>query len=198
MGIRAIFIDRDGTINAEKGYVHRPEEFEYLPGVIAALERLSRAGVQVFVVTNQAGIAKGLYTEADFAALTDWMLQDMSAHGVRIEEVLYCPHHPEGTVGRYRQECECRKPGTALLEEVMRERQLAPAEMAIIGDKNSDIEAGRRLGIRTYLVETGYGAQEKRTTRADYIVPDLPAAVEHLLAESDEYESRAASAAVRR
>lgn len=181
MTIRAIFIDRDGAINVEKGYVYRSEDFEYIPGVLEALRLVTERKVTSYIVTNQAGIAKGIYSESDFKALTKNMLDEMSAHGIEIADVLYCPHHPEGTVPAYRKICTCRKPDAGLLRAVMDREGFAPDCLALIGDKNSDVEAGRKLGIRTYLVETGYGFHHKRITHADYVVKDLQAAVKHLL-----------------
>lgn len=181
MMIQGVFVDRDGTINVERGYVYRTEDFEYVPGALEALRLLSERKVKIYIVTNQAGIAKGIYTETDFKSLTKNMLDNMARHGIEITDVLYCPHHPEGTVPGYRKVCTCRKPNAGLLQAVIDKEGFAPDCLALIGDKNSDIEAGRKLGIRTYLVETGYGIDHKHTTRADYVVSDIQAAVRHLL-----------------
>lgn len=181
MTIGALFIDRDGTINVEKGYVHRIADFEYLPGSREALQLATRHGLAVYIVTNQAGIARGLYSEEQFLGFTRSMLEMLAGEGIRIAGVLYCPHHPDGIVERYRVQCDCRKPATGLLERAMASDSLAPAGVAVIGDKNSDVNAGRRLGVRTYLVETGYGAIERATTSADYVVANLLAAVEHVI-----------------
>ncbi len=181
MTIQGVFIDRDGTINVEKGYVYRKEDFEYIPGALEALRLISERKIKIYIVTNQAGIAKGIYTETDFRALTETMLDYMAGRGIEIADVLYCPHHPEGAVPAYRMVCSCRKPDAGLLKAVIDKEGFAPDCLALIGDKNSDIEAGRKVGIRTYLVETGYGIDHKHTTRADYVVNDLQAAVKHLL-----------------
>jgi D-glycero-D-manno-heptose 1,7-bisphosphate phosphatase len=176
-----VFVDRDGTINVEKGYVHRIEEFEYIPRALDALRLATDHGLSIYIVTNQAGIAKGLYTEEDFMTLTRKMLAQMSALGIRIADVLYCPHHPEGTVAAYRKACGCRKPEVGLLEPVIARGDFGADSMALIGDKNSDIEVGRKLGIPSYLVQTGYGLEEARSTRATHVVPDLMSAIQHLL-----------------
>lgn len=181
MSIRGLFIDRDGTINVEKGYVHRIQDFEFIPGALDALRIVSEKKIGIYIVTNQAGIAKGIYTETDFNALTKHMLDQMTGHGISIADVLYCPHHPEGTVPAYRKSCTCRKPDIGLLKAVIEKERFALDCLALIGDKNSDIEAGRKLGIRTYLVETGYGIDHRHTTRADYVVKNLQEAVRHLL-----------------
>ncbi len=181
MTIQGVFFDRDGTINVEKGYVYRTEDFDYIPGALAALRLVSERKIKIYIVTNQAGIAKGIYTETDFKALTKNMLDYMATYGIEIADVLYCPHHPEGTVPAYRKVCTCRKPNAGLLQAVIDKEGFAPDVLALIGDKNSDIEAGRKLGIRTYLVETGYGIDHKHTTRADYVARDIQVAVRHLL-----------------
>lgn len=185
MTIRGVFVDRDGTINVEKDYVFRIEEFEFIPGALRALARLTERDIPTYIITNQAGIAKGLYSEREFRILTEQMLAQMTKHGIEIADVLFCPHHPEGTVAEYRKACECRKPGTELLRGVIDASGHPAAQFALIGDKSTDIEAGRRCGVRTYLVETGYGAMEKMQSFADHVVPDLEAAVSHLLEEED-------------
>lgn len=181
VSIQGVFFDRDGTINVEKGYVYKTEDFDYIPGALDALRLVSERGIKIYIVTNQAGIAKGRYTETDFKVLTKNMLDYMDTLGIAIADVLYCPHHPEGTIPAYRKVCTCRKPGVALLQAVIDKEGFSPDCLALIGDKNSDIEAGRNLGIRTYLVETGYGIYHKHTTHADYVVRDIQAAVHHLL-----------------
>lgn len=193
MAIRGVFVDRDGTINVEKGHVHRVEDFEFIPGALEALRRLTDAGIGIFIVSNQAGIAKGMYTEGDFASLTRHMLGKMEDYGVRISDVLYCPHHPQAVDPAYGVDCDCRKPKAGLLRRVMSRERLSGGELVMIGDKNSDVEAGRAAGVRTYLVETGYGRLEKQATSADYVVADLLDAVNHLLSCRDEVGLRADS-----
>jgi D-glycero-D-manno-heptose 1,7-bisphosphate phosphatase len=180
-GRRALFVDRDGTINVDKGHVYRPEHFEYIPRALEALRLASDRGMLIFIVTNQAGIAKGMYTEEEFLALTRHMLEQMKSDGIRIQDVLYCPHHPEGTVQMYRTTCACRKPAPGLLKAAIARYGLLAGNSAMIGDKNSDVEAGSVLGLRTYLVETGYGVEHKATTHADFVVSDLWDATVHFL-----------------
>jgi len=178
--VKAILLDRDGTINRDTGHLYRIEDFELLSGSLEALKLLTQKGIRIYVVTNQAGIAKGLYTEDDFRAFTEKMVRDLRLEGITIADVLYCPHHPEGSVPRYRTDCGCRKPKAGLIEEVLRKEGLKPTEAALVGDKNSDIEAGQRLGMRTYLVLTGYGREHQHDTRATYIVENLLAAARHI------------------
>lgn len=179
----AVFLDRDGTINEDLGYVSRVEDFKLFPGVMEALKLLTRHDIQIFIITNQAGIARGYYTEEHFYRLNDHMMALFEAQGIRIEKVLFCPHHPEAVLANYRKICSCRKPGTTLFREALSGEKYSLENLAVIGDKNSDIEAGKNLGIRTYLVETGHGNKEKEHTRADFIMPNLPAAVSHLVSD---------------
>ncbi|NLT23664.1 MAG: HAD family hydrolase [Syntrophorhabdus sp.] len=183
--IKAVFVDRDGTINVEKGHVFRCEDLEFLPGAVEGLRLLTERGISIFIITNQAGIAKGLYTEEDFRVFTEHMDGLLRREGVAIENTLFCPHHPEGIVPEYTKTCGCRKPNTLLLESVMRERNYSIEELILIGDKNSDIDAGNKLGLRTYLVLTGYGNEHRESTKASFVVPDLLVAVKHLLKEWD-------------
>jgi D-glycero-D-manno-heptose 1,7-bisphosphate phosphatase len=179
--IRAVLIDRDGTINVDKGYVYKPEDFELLPGAVEGLKLLSGRRIKIFIITNQAGIAKGYYTEDHFKNFTEFMLSVFQEQGIVIEETLHCPHHPEGIIPEYTKECACRKPGTLLIESIIKQNRYKENELALIGDKNSDIEAGHKLGLTTYLVLSGYGSIYKENTKATYIVPDLLRAVQHLL-----------------
>jgi D-glycero-D-manno-heptose 1,7-bisphosphate phosphatase len=179
--IKAVFLDRDGTINFDKGHVYKAEDFKLLPGSLKALALLALHNIKIFIVTNQAGIAKGIYTEEQFRILTDYMLLLFRKEGIEIEKVLYCPHHPEGIVPEYTRSCNCRKPETKLLEDVIQQNGYEKNELVLIGDKNSDIEAGNRLGIITYLVLTGYGRDHQANTKATYIEHDILSAVKHVI-----------------
>jgi D-glycero-D-manno-heptose 1,7-bisphosphate phosphatase len=179
--IRAVFLDRDGTINVDNEYVHRVEDFEFVPGAIEGLQLLARANIDIIVVTNQAGIAKGIFSETDLAAVNQHMMTELLRHGVKLAGIYFCPHHPKATITRYRKVCPCRKPSPGLLVTAMRALGIAPSEAVMVGDKNSDVEAGRAVGLTTYLVETGYGASEKGATNATYVVPDLLRAVHHIV-----------------
>jgi D-glycero-D-manno-heptose 1,7-bisphosphate phosphatase len=171
--IKAVFVDRDGTINVEKDHLFRVEDFELIPRSLEALKMLSEKGIRIYIVTNQGGIAKGLYTEEQFCSLTTHMLDAFGAAGVAIEKVLYCPHHAEGTIPEYTLDCLCRKPNTKLIEEVMDQERILPGEAILIGDKNSDIDAGNKVGMETYLVLTGYGTEHRRDTKASFVSDDL-------------------------
>lgn len=174
---RAAFIDRDGVINKEHGYVHRVEDFHLLPGVVEGLRALQQGGYALVVVTNQAGIARGLYTEADYARLTRHMTDTLAAHGVALTAVYHCPHHPTAGVGALRTDCDCRKPAPGMLQRAAREHGLDLAASVLVGDKGSDIEAGRRAGVAAcVLVRSGHAIDAADTERADACVADLRAA----------------------
>lgn len=177
----AVFLDRDGTLNREVNYLHRIEDFAWLPGVPEAVRRLNEAGLLVVVVTNQAGVAHGYYDEAAVRRLHAFMQGELQQVGARVDAFYYCPYHPEGTVPRYRRRSRFRKPAVGMFEQAIRELEVDPARSFAIGDKDTDLEPGRRLGMTTLLVETGYGAEEKKTADADYVVPDLLSAAHQIL-----------------
>jgi D-glycero-D-manno-heptose 1,7-bisphosphate phosphatase len=143
----ALFIDRDGVINRDDGYTFRIEDFHLLPGVVDLLRRFSDAGFAIVVITNQAGIARGYYSEAEFQALTKHMIGVLSRHGVEIGGVYHCPHHPEGTIPTLAIACDCRKPAPGMLIRAAAEMHLDLGASWLIGDKQSDIEAGLRAGL---------------------------------------------------
>jgi D-glycero-D-manno-heptose 1,7-bisphosphate phosphatase len=181
--VRLVFLDRDGTINVDKGYVHRVEDFEFLPGAVEALALLCRAGIDLIVVTNQSGIARGLYTEADLAAVNAHMTAELKRHGVTLAGIRYCPHHPDASVPRYRLACGCRKPRPGLLLAAMRERGIGPGEAVMIGDKRSDIDAGIAAGLAgTYLLAAGRAVGGGHAGVVHHVVPDLRSAVDHIIA----------------
>jgi D-glycero-D-manno-heptose 1,7-bisphosphate phosphatase len=144
---RAAFLDRDGVINVDHGYVFRREDFEFVEGVLAAGARLVERGFALVVVTNQSGIARGMYSEADFLALNAWMGAQFAAAGAPLAGVYFCPHHP--AVGRetYRVACDCRKPAPGMLLQAARELQLDLARSVMFGDKRHDLEAAEAAHV---------------------------------------------------
>ena len=171
---RAAFIDRDGVINEERHYVHRVEDFVLLPATLAGMLRLQQAGYLLIVVTNQAGIGHGLYTAAQFNALTEHMLRLTGAAGVHVVAVYHCPHHPQAAVDRYRMVCECRKPGPGMLLAAARDFDLDLSQSVMVGDKRSDIEAGRAAGVgRCVLVASGHAVTDADRRAADVCASDL-------------------------
>jgi D-glycero-D-manno-heptose 1,7-bisphosphate phosphatase len=139
---KALFIDRDGVINVDKGHVYRVDDFKFTDGIFDFCRKYSCAGYLIIVITNQAGIAKGIYTEADFEHLTDWMISRFNENGVTISKVLHCPHHPD-----YSGKCECRKPAPGMILQAVKEFDLDISQCILAGDKETDLEAGRRAGI---------------------------------------------------
>lgn len=182
MSRKAAFIDRDGVLNEERAFVHRIEDFVFLPGAVEALRALKAAGYLLVVVTNQSGIARGLYPEADYLALTGHMHERLAAEGISLDAVEYCPHLPDAPLARYRLECDCRKPKPGMLKRAVQTLDIDPSASFLVGDRLSDIEAGRAAGIgRCFLVRTGYELPEDSMQRSDGVYDDLLACVRALL-----------------
>lgn len=152
---RAAFLDRDGVINLDRGYVHRWEDFVFLPGVIDAMASLRDAGFKLVVVTNQSGIARGYFSELQYHELTQRMLTAFADRGVHIDGVYHCPHHPAGNVPEFAIECDCRKPAPGLILRAAGELGISLADSILIGDKSSDIIAARAAGVgRAFAVRS--------------------------------------------
>lgn len=154
---RAVFLDRDGTINEDPGYLSKIEQFVFLPQGVEALKMLQDAGFALVIITNQSGIARGYFTLADLDKVHGYMEECLSQAGVNLAGIYYCPHHPEKGLAEYVQKCACRKPGIALLEQAAKELNLVLAQSYMVGDKMSDIGAGQQAGCKTVLVLTGEG-----------------------------------------
>jgi len=151
----AVFMDRDGTLNEDLGYVHRSADFRWFPGAVAAVRRLNEAGYYVFVVTNQAGVARGLFDEAAVRGLHGWMNEELRAAGAHIDDLRYCPHHPEASVASYRVACACRKPAPGMILDLMKIWPVLAERSVMIGDKDIDAAAGRAAGIAAEMVAPG-------------------------------------------
>lgn len=178
----AAFLDRDGVINVERGYVHRVEDFELLGGAIEGARLLHEAGYALVVITNQAGIARGLYTEAQYQVLTSHLQGLFSAQGLPLAGVYHCPHHPDARVAAYRRDCNCRKPAPGLLLQAARELGLDLARSVLVGDKASDIGAARAAGLaRAVLVRSGHAVSAAEAAQADACLDDLTQAARWLL-----------------
>lgn len=150
---KAIFLDRDGTINVEKHYLYKIGDFEFLPGVIEGLKLLQDAGYLLIIVTNQSGIGRGYYTEEDFGILNSWMLKTLEDEGIHISKVYYCPHLPDAEVEQYRKVCTCRKPALGLYEMAVAEFNINLAESWAIGDKIRDCAICETTSCKGFLVE---------------------------------------------
>lgn len=176
----AAFIDRDGVLNEDHGYVGRIEQFQWLPGAKAALARLQAAGYLLVVVTNQSGIARGYYTLADFEALTAHMHQALADEGIRLDAVQYCPHLPDAQVAAYRVDCDCRKPRPGMILQAAEALGIDLPASCLFGDKPSDIVAGRAAGVgRCWLISEAPGLPDG--VAADGVHPDLARAVGAML-----------------
>ena len=178
---RAVFIDRDGTINVEKEYLYLSEEFEFIPGAVKAIRFLNEAGFLVVVVTNQSGVARGYYTEEDVHLLHRHIASRLEQSGARVDAWFYCPHHPAGR-GSYALPCRCRKPQPGMLQEAALRFDIDLESSIMIGDKLVDVAAGRAAGCRSILVRTGYGADEESSLPESVdVFDDLLAAAEYLV-----------------
>ncbi len=143
---KALFLDRDGVVNLELDYVYRIEDFEFVPGIFELCAEFQQRGFLIFIITNQAGIARGYYSEADFRKLTNWMVQEFKSNGITIEKTYHCPHHPD-----FGGECDCRKPNPGMILQARAEYDLDLKQSVLIGDKQSDIQAGINAGILTNI-----------------------------------------------
>ncbi len=181
---RAVFLDRDGTINVEKEYLHRAEEFVFIPGAPEAIRLLKETGFLVIVVTNQSGVGRGYYDEEAVHRLHRYMDGELARHGASVDAYYLCPHHPLHGIGDYRRECGCRKPLPGMLLEAARDFTIDLAASYIVGDKLADVEAGHAAGCRPLLVRTGYGEEESPRLPAGVpVYDDILAAVLAITAE---------------
>jgi D,D-heptose 1,7-bisphosphate phosphatase len=177
----AIFLDRDGTLNVEKGHLRRPEDLELIPGVGSALRSLRQAGFRLIVLTNQPVIARGEATETDVAAIHRRLEWELGKEGAYLDAIYVCPHHPDrgfpGERLELKKQCDCRKPATGLFERACRELGIDPSNSWLVGDQTRDIESARRAGVRSVLVQTGAAGSDGQFPSApDHIAADLPAA----------------------
>jgi len=152
---RGLFLDRDGVINEEVGYLSKSDEVRFVPGIFSLCRTAQTLGYRLMVVTNQSGIARGFYTEADFDHLMDWMRGEFKREGITLDAVYFCPFHPEHGVGDYRQEHEDRKPGPGMLRRGAREFGINLAESVLVGDRCSDITAANAAGLRQAFLLAG-------------------------------------------
>jgi D-glycero-D-manno-heptose 1,7-bisphosphate phosphatase len=176
----ALFIDRDGTLNVEANYLHKPEEVVLIPGTPEALARVNALGIPVIVVANQAGIGRGMYGWEDFRAVTERIAELLALAGAHVEGTYASPHHEKG-VGEYAvADHPDRKPNPGMLLRAAQEHGIDLSRSWMVGDKSIDVEAGRNAGCRTALVKTGYGAKED-SCGADLVAEDLAHAIDEIL-----------------
>jgi D-glycero-D-manno-heptose 1,7-bisphosphate phosphatase len=180
MSGRALFLDRDGVVNEEVGYLHRADEVRFVAGIFSLCRTAAGLGYKLIVVTNQAGIARGYYSETDFDALMEFMRGELRSENVELDAVYYCPFHPEHGVGKYRQEHEDRKPGTGMLQRGVREFGVDLRESVMVGDRCSDIGAANAAGLRQMFLIRG---TEAAACHGEYVMVESLAEVERWLIE---------------
>ena len=178
---RAVILDRDGTINIEVGYLTQANDFRLIPGTPEAIKAFNNLGLRVVVVTNQAGIARGFLSETTLEAIHRSMGHTLRRHNASVDAVYYCPHHPTDGFGPYKVNCECRKPKPGMLKRAAAELDIDLSQSFIVGDKLTDLEAGRSVGCSMVLVRTGYGPESERNleqcgVHPEHIAEDLLAA----------------------
>jgi len=170
---RAVFLDRDGTINENgDGYIHKKEHFTFLPGVIPALQKLSKTDFKIILITNQSGIGRGYYTHGHVKTLHNWMVDDMKKRNIRIDRIYYCPHGPN-------EECICRKPRIGMFEEAVKDFEISLAKSWFVGDSESDVLAGREANIQT--IKIGKRMDKRLKLEPNYYAKDLKEAVSIIL-----------------
>jgi D-glycero-D-manno-heptose 1,7-bisphosphate phosphatase len=177
----ALFLDRDGVINVDYAYVHRKEDFHFVDGIFDLCREAKRLGYRVFVITNQAGIGRGYYTEQDFHDLTAWMQTRLREEGAEADAVYFSPYHPEHGIGAYKKESECRKPGPGMLRQAAAEFEIDFARSVLVGDKYSDVQAGVAAGVGCNLLfaQDGEAVPEQRAG-ITALLSSLREAIEHL------------------
>ena len=184
---RAVFLDRDGTIIEDVGYLGECSKVKFLPRASEAIKLLNERGFKVIIATNQAGVARGYFTEETLKEINGYIQDSLSKQGALIDRIYYCPHHVEGIIDEYRKECHWRKPNPGMLEEAAGEFGIDLTESFVIGDKMTDIEAGYRAGCKTILLAdkgSSNGGVETALT-PDYVAADLYKAVRWLVSAAD-------------
>lgn len=184
---RAVFFDRDGTLNVEVGHLRRLDHFEVYPFASRAVKRVNEAGLLAIVITNQSGVARGYFPEAHVHSANAQLLAHLAAAGARIDRIYYCPHHPEGPVEEFMQACHCRKPAPGMLEQAAAEFGIQLNQSYVVGDRFVDVEAGHRAGASPVLVLTGAGIGElsvhASARQPRHVAEDVEAAVDWILAQ---------------
>jgi D-glycero-D-manno-heptose 1,7-bisphosphate phosphatase len=184
-----VFLDRDGTLNEEVGYIHELEKLVLIKGAAAAIKKLNRAGIAAILVTNQSGAARGYYAESHIKDLNARLVRLLEESGARMDAVYYCPHipEPEGTVAPYATECECRKPAPGLIQQAYAEHpDLDPSRAYVVGDKATDVELAQNSRAKGVLVVTGYGqrvlnGEYQWKVQPDHIADDIVHAIDWIL-----------------
>jgi len=179
---RAVFLDRDGTVNEEVGYLRSLDLLKLIPGAAAAIGRLNRAGYKVVLVTNQSGVARGYFPESLVDAAHDLLAGMLKQEGAFFDGVYYCPHHPTAGNSKHTVVCDCRKPATGLIDRAAKDLDVDLARSFMVGDKWSDVELGHRAGTRSILVRSGFAPDDPGNRRPSHV--DDPDFTAHDLAEA--------------
>lgn len=183
--MKTVFLDRDGTIVEDKeGYLHEISKLKFLPKAMNGLKILYEAGYALIIITNQSGIARGMYTEQQYQAFKEEMHKRLQEQGIMIKDELFCPHHPEKGVGEYKIDCGCRKPKPGMLEKAITEHSINPKESWTIGDKAADILAGLAANTRTIGIishEKESGEENLKAAGAEYVCNNLEEAARYIL-----------------
>jgi len=176
---KAVFLDRDGTINEQRGLVTKKEDIEIIPNVVEAI-RLLNNDFHIIIITNQPQVARGLCTEEDVKKIHSLLIGKLEEKGAKIDDIFYCPHHPEqhndvpDNAKKYRIECDCRKPKTGMIKEAAKKFDLDLKECYMIGDQTRDVKAGKDAGCKSILVKTGFGGEDgKFDATPDLVCSDL-------------------------
>jgi len=183
----AVFLDRDGTINEQMGYINHLCRFKLLAGAAEAIKLLNDAGIPVVVISNQSGLARGYFPEELLVAVHEKMDRLLAEKGAHVDGIYYCPHHPEAKEERFRETCNCRKPKPGLVLQAADEMNLDPEKSFVVGDRWSDIKTAANCGAKSILVRTGYGRGDEQyigphqEIQPDYKAEDLLEAVEWIL-----------------
>jgi D-glycero-D-manno-heptose 1,7-bisphosphate phosphatase len=186
----AVFLDRDGTINEEVGYMDSLEKLKIIPASYEAVKLINLSGMKAVVISNQAGVARGFFTEDFVHVVNNHLLADLQKNGASIDKFYYCPHHPEDGKGKYLQSCNCRKPSPGMLLQAAQELNIDLANSYFVGDRFIDMETAKKVGAKGILVKTGYGEDlllddgpdaATPENKPDFIAADILEAVQWIL-----------------
>jgi len=162
---KALFLDRDGIINVDHGYVYKMSDFEFVEGIFELCQKAQQLNYKIIIITNQSGIARGYYTESDFNQLTTWMKAEFLKNKIVITDVFYCPHHPTSDISKYKKQCACRKPEPELITQAKEKYNIDLSKSIFVGDKESDMQAAQNANInKRILVASNYGLQSEVAT----------------------------------
>ena len=187
MGNRAVFVDRDGTINVNYGYISSPDNFKMYPGIVKGIKLLNESGFKVIVITNQSGIARGYFSKEALKEIHDKMEKELAEKGASVDAIYYCPHHPD-------ENCDCRKPETGLFKMAKDDFDIDYKKSFVVGDRMLDVEAGYKLGCKTILVPEDKDKvkkeQEKSNAKPDFICDNFYSGIKWIISNSKKFDMR--------